>query len=173
MICYIYIIYLKPYVLLCSLHLLYKIKWLKEGKKWTKWNKNKNVVGWIIWLLSQVSSLLSGCRVCRGLERLNSHEESPLLLSCDFSPNGIRELCTLQSSSSENIGNTKLLWTVPAWCNMCSWTDFRQRDRSKTEGQEKGKEKKWFGLKVESCLLFWAWLWVRARKENVDTTGHY
>lgn len=49
-----------------------------------------------------------------GVERLNSHEERPLLLGCDFSSVGIRELCTLQSSSSENIGNTKLLWTVPA-----------------------------------------------------------
>lgn len=64
----------------------------------------------------------------QGLERLNSHEESPSSLSCDFCLNGIRELCTLQSSSSENIGNTKLLWTAAARCDMFLWTDFRQRD---------------------------------------------
>lgn len=129
--------------------------------------------GWIICLfsplllkcvvLNQVSSLLSGRRVCRGLERLNSHEESPLLLSCDFSPNGIRELCTLQSSSSENIGNTKLLWTEPAWCNM--FVDgFSGRE---TEARQKRGEK---GRVLSGILR--AWHWVRARKESVDATGN-
>lgn len=119
------------------------------------WLDNMLVLSTFIYAVEwSVSSVVRG-QGLQGLERLNSHEESPLLLSCDFSPNGIRELCTLQSSSSENIGNTKLLWTAPAWCDMCLCTDFRQRDRSKTEGRGGKKERKLPGFKVESCLVFW------------------
>lgn len=96
-------------------------------------------------MLLKVSSLLSVSGVCRGLERLNSHEESLLLLSCDFCRNGIRELCTLQSSSSENIGNAKLLWTVPAWCNV--FVDGFQAQRQKQErksGLDSKKNPVWY-----------------------------
>jgi len=78
-----------------------------------------------------------------GLERLNSHEERPLLVSCDFSPDGIMELCTLQSSSSENIGNTKLFWTVPAWCNM-SVNRFQAKGIENKTETARERKKVWY-----------------------------
>lgn len=56
--------------------------------------------------------------------------ESPLLLNCDFSPDGFRKLCTLHSSSLANVRTRSCSLMVPAGRNTC------KPRRSQLKGRE-------------------------------------
>lgn len=92
-----------------------------------------------------MGAFLSGCGVCRGPERLNSHEESPLLLSCDFSHNGIRELLHFTKLTRKHQEHK----AARGQCQlgvMCLQTDFREGGGGGGAGV--------LGLREESCLVF-------------------
>lgn len=76
--------------------------------------------------------------------------QSPLLLNCDFFPNGIRKLCTLQSGSLADVRTQSCSLMAPAGCN----TSNIDADSRKGERSEVGTMTR---IILSGILIAWHW----------------